>query len=342
MSAAPVHLVHGDDPVLRGDAVRALVARLLGDDDPTLAVEEFSLAGKGGGEGDGGDETDNGSLLAGALLAAATPPFGTQRRVIVVREVGALVTADVAALARYLDDPMPTTALVLVAGGGRLAPALTKAVKAAGGVEEKTSEATPDALARAARAAGVSLTAAAQRMAAERIGEDTGRVSGLVDLLASTYGDATVDVDALEPFLGAAGSVPAYKLTAALDDGDLAGALEVLARLRDNGFHPLQVMVMLHRHYQRMLRLDDPGIGDEAAAVAALGGKVKPYPAKLALRQARNLGTGGIRSAYEALARADVDLRGGSGAPEDAVLEILIARLATLSRRSAAGRNRPY
>jgi DNA polymerase-3 subunit delta len=340
MSAPPVHLVQGDDPTLRGDAVRALIAELLGSDDASLALEEFTLAAKGGGEGDGTEETDSGAVLASALLSATTPPFGTDRRVIVIREVGALVTADVAALARYLEDPMPTTALVLVAGGGRLAPALTKAVKAAGGAEIKTTEATPDALARAAKAAGVALSPAAQRRAAERIGEDTGRVAGLVDLLASTYGGATVDVDALEPFLGAAGSVPAYKLTGALDDGDLAGALDVLNRLRDSGFHPLQVMVMLHRHYQRLLRLDDPGVTDEASAVAALGGKVKPYPAKLALRQTRALGTEGIRAAYDALARADVDLRGGSGAPEDAVLEILIARLATLSRRAGAARGR--
>ena len=337
MKTPPVHLVHGDDPVMRGDAVRALVAELLGADDASLALEDFTLAARGGGEGEGAEETDSGSVLAAALLAAATPPFGTDRRVIVIREVGALVNADMAVLARYLDDPMPSTALVLVAGGGRLSPALSKAVKAAGGVEVKTSEPTPDALARAAKAAGVSLSPAAQRLAAERFGEDTGRVAGLVDLLASTYGEVTIDVDALEPFLGTAGSVPAYKLTAALDDGDLTGALEVLTRLRDSGFHPLQVMVMLHRHYQRLLRLDDPSVTDEASAVAALGGKVKPYPAKLALRQARTLGTGGIRSAYDALARADVDLRGGSGAPEDAVLEILIARLATLSRRAGAG-----
>ena len=197
-----------------------------------------------------------------------------------------------------------------------------------------------DFLTRAAKAAGVSLSPAAQRLAAERFGEDAGRVAGLVDLLASTYGEATVDVDALEPFLGTAGAVPPYKLTGALDDGDLAGALEVLARLRDSGFHPLQVMVMLHRHYQRLLRLDDPGVNDEGAAVAALGGKVKPYPAKLALRQSRALGTDGIRSAYDALTRADIDLRGGSGAPEDAVLEILIARLAMLSRRAGAARGR--
>jgi hypothetical protein len=64
---------------------------------------------------------------------------------------------------------------------------------------------------------------------------------------------------------------------------------------------------------------------------------VKPYPAGLALRQARLLGSDGLRTAYGHLAKADVDLRGATGLPEDAVLEVLIARLAGLSRRAGAG-----
>jgi DNA polymerase III delta subunit len=96
-------------------------------------------------------------------------------------------------------------------------------------------------------------------------------------------------------------------------------------------------MAVLHKHYQRMLRLDDPQVGSEQDAVAALGGKVKPYPAGLALRQARLLGADGLRTAYGHLAKADVDLRGATGLPEAAVLEVLVARLAGLSRRAGAG-----
>ena len=96
-------------------------------------------------------------------------------------------------------------------------------------------------------------------------------------------------------------------------------------------------MAVLHKHYQRMLRLDDPSIGGEQGAVEALGGKVKPYPAGLALRQSRLLGGDGLRAAYGLLAKADVDLRGATALPEDAVLEVLVARLAGLSRRAGGG-----
>ena len=47
--------------------------------------------------------------------------------------------------------------------------------------------------------------------------------------------------------------------------------------------HPLQIMGMLNGYYRRILRLDDPSLRSPADAVAALGGKVKEYPARKAL-----------------------------------------------------------
>jgi DNA polymerase-3 subunit delta len=342
VSASPaVHLVLGDDPRFRADATKALIAGLLGDDDPSLALEEFSLTARGdSGEADSAPSGDGPPIVASALSSAATPPFGTERRVIVIREVGAMSAADAEAVARYLADPSPTTALVLVGGGGRIPMALTKAVKAAGGQEIKTAPGrTGDALTTALDGADVKLTAAAAHRVSDWLGDDAGRIPALLDVLRAAYGEgARIEVDDLEPYLGEAGGVAPYHLTGAIDKGDAGGALEILHRLRGASFHPLQVMALLHRHYQRILRLDDPQVGGEQEAVAALGGKVKPYPAGLALRQARLLGGGGLRAAYGHLAKADVDLRGGTALSEDAVLEVLIARLAGLSRRAGAGR----
>ena len=343
-AAPPVHLVLGDDPRFRADATKTLIAELLGADDPSLALEEFSLAPRAdGGDTDAAPAADGPPIVATALGSASTPPFGTERRVIVIREVGAMGAADAEAVARYLADPCPTTALVLVGGGGRIPLALTKAVKAAGGVEVKsTPPKTSDALTAALDGAGVTLTGAAAHRLADWLGDDAGRIPALLDVLRAAYGEgARIDVDDLEPYLGEPGGVAPYHLTGAIDKGDTAGALEILHRLRGASYHPLQVMAVLHNHYRRILRLDDPSIGGEQDAVAALGGKVKPYPAGLALRQARLLGSDGLRTAYAHLAKADVDLRGATGLSEDAVLEILIARLAGLSRRSGAGGRTP-
>jgi DNA polymerase III subunit delta len=331
----PVYLVSGEDPNLRADALRHLVARLLGGDDPSMAVEEFDLATRGDEAEDGG----TGAAVAAALGAAQTPPFGSERRIVILREAGLLGAEDGEALAAYLADPLPTTVVVLVTGGGRLPAALTKAFKASGG-EEVTppAERTGDTLTVHLKAAGVSLSPAAVRRVSDWLGDDAGRVPALLDVLRAAYGErAQLEPDDVEPYLAESGRVAPYQLTGAIDRGDTAAALEILHRLRGaGGMHPLQVMVLLHRHYQRLLRLDDPTITGESEAVAALGGKVKPYPAALALRQSRLLGSAGVRTAYGHLAKADLDLRGATAASEDAVLEILVARLAGISRRAGA------
>ncbi len=59
------------------------------------------------------------------------------------------------------------------------------------------------------------------------------------------------------------------------------------------------------------------------------------FPARKALSTARAWGTEGAARAVELVADADVDLRGESSWPAEAVLEVLVARLARLSRRRA-------
>jgi hypothetical protein len=98
--------------------------------------------------------------------------------------------------------------------------------------------------------------------------------------------------------------------------------------------HPLQVMGMLHSYYLRVARLDDPDVRSARDAVSALGGRVKEYPARKALEAARALGSDGIRHAYDYLFAADLDIKGARAIPQEAVMEVLVARLAALHGRS--------
>ena len=182
----------------------------------------------------------------------------------------------------------------------------------------------------------------ALKLVTAHLGEDAGRVGSLVDVLRSAYGDdASLTAEDVAPYLGEAGTVPSYQLTNAIEEGDSAGALEVLDRLlnapnaRDaKPMHPLQVLSTLLSYYRRVLRLDDPSLQTAADAVAALGGRVKEFPARKALGAARALGTDGIRQAFDALHQADLDIKGARGIPADAVVEVLVVRLARLSRAS--------
>jgi DNA polymerase-3 subunit delta len=347
------YLVKGSDPALRDRVVADLVTELLGADDPTLALEDITIPGRASA-GDDGDAAPGGAdgrdaAVAAILNAAGSPPFMTEHRVVVVRDVGALTAGDVDGIVRYLDDPLDTTILVFVAGGGTVPPALTKKLKEVKAQERAPeSEKTDKVLVAAAHEAGVLLSPDAARLIASHLGDDAGRVAALVDVLAAAADPGvTLGADDVRPYLGEAGAVPSYQLTNAIEAGDPATALEILHRLltvsspqQPKPMHPLQVMGMLNGYYRRILRLDDPSLRSPADAVTALGGKVKEYPARKALGQARALGSNGIRQAFDALFQADLDLKGARGIPEQAVMEVLVVRLARLSARAGAGRSR--
>lgn len=354
--SAETYVVTGADPVLQAEALEQLLVDLVGDDDCTLAVEELTVPGRAA-PGEGESDAPTGAegrqeVIAAALNAAQSPPFMTGRRVVVLREAGNLSKEDADPLVEYLANPMDTTTVVLVAGGGRPPKSLTDALRAAEAVEVgPANERTGDVLAQHLQDAGIELGPEAAKLVTSHLGEDAGRVPQLVDLLASAFGaGATLDVADVEAYLGDAGSVPGYLLTNAIEAGDMAGSLDTLRRMltatgpgQPRPMHPLQVMGMLHSYYRRLLRLDDAGVRNPREAVAALGGRVKEYPARKALEAARALGSGGLRQAYDHLFAADLDIKGARAIPEDAVMEVLVARLAALHGRvrGASRRGRP-
>ncbi|MGA8726767.1 MAG: DNA polymerase III subunit delta [Acidimicrobiales bacterium] len=323
--ADPVYLVKGDDPSLVAQAAHVLTERLVGERDPSLVVEEF-----------GGPSVDR--LDVGAVLdACTTPPFLVDRRVVVVREAGQLTAADASRLVAYLTDPLESTSLVLVAGGGAVPPSLSKAVGKAGEVVDTsvgTGRARSQWLAVHLREGPVRLEAPAAARLGEHLGEDMGRLAGLLDTLAAAYGEgATVPLSDLEPFLGAAGSVAPWELTDAIDAGDTRGALGVLRRMLAAGGSPaLVVLASLHRHYRQLLRLDGSG-ATSADQAAELLGLRSTFPAGKALTVSRKMSTSSIARAIRLLAQADLEVRGTTALPGELVLEVLVARLSRLARQ---------
>ena len=327
MSALPAYLVRGDQGVLVTDAVKALVAELAGGNDPSLAMEELS-----------GEEYTVGALVD----AAQTPPFFGDRRIVVARDVGRFSTHDVEPLVAYLRDPMPTTSLVLVAGGGQVARPLVEAVRKAGHVVDAGvpgGKGRSTWLAARLKRAPVRLDGRAAALVGDHLGEDVDRLGSLLEMLAAAYGlGARIGPDELAPYLGGAGSVAPWELTDAIDRGDTAVALAVLRRLTGpGGRHPLVILATLHTHFARMLRLDGADAPDEAAAAALLGMTGgSTYPAKKALVQVRRLGHAPVARAIALLAEADLALKGAVEWPADVVLEVLVARLSGLARTAGA------
>jgi DNA polymerase-3 subunit delta len=352
-----IHLVKGDDPVLRVDALERLISDLLDGADRTMALEEYEVPARGAGAdpdagttggGAGGGADARQAVVELVLNAAATPPFMTDRRVVVLRDVGLLAAAEVEPLVRSFDDPLDTTELVLVAGGGRTPKALEDAVKRGGRAHVPEATKPVDVLARELEAAGLELRADAAKSVLAHVGNDAGLIPAIVETLAAAHGDDSrpLEVEQVTPYLVGGGATPVWDLTNAIEKGEPATALAVLHRMltvtsptQPKPMHPLQVLGVLHSQYRKLLALDDPAIRSAEDAAEALGGRTSPNAARFRLRQARALGTDGLRRAFDLLARADLDLKGERAIPEGVVMELLVARLAALSARAGAGRS---
>ncbi len=349
-----ITLVQGADPVLRDREVQRLVDELLGGDDRSFALDDHTLASRrraGDAAADAADDDDDargseGSTELPAFAALTTalqsPPFMTAARVVVVRDIGNATTEQAQWLAEWINDPLDGVHLVLVVGGGRVPTVLDKAAKAKAEVTGPAADQTGDVLQRELRDAHIKLTPEASKQIASHFGEDAGRIPELVELLHSTFGDrASLTLDDVELYLGEVGTAGRFDLTNFVDRGDVGSALETLHRMLTSSssaqpkpLHPMQVMASLVFHYQRLLRLDDPSIVTKEHAAAALGMK-SAGGARFPLESSKRLGTDGLREAIGLLAQAELDLRGASGLDDRTVMEVLVARLAALSRRSA-------
>ncbi len=316
------HLLSGNDESVLRTAVHELVDRLVGDGDRAMMVDEFD-----------GDEFE----LRSVVDAAQTPAFLTDKRVVVARGIERFAAADLAPMLAYLSNPLDTSDLVLVVNSGSTPKKLGDAVKAVGAVTN-TSPPTrakdrQSWISDQVAAGGLRIKPDAAAQLSAWLGEDAGRLDGILATLASTYGsDHVLSFAQIEPFLGDAGGVPPWDFTDAVDAGNTTKALTLLGRMMHaGGRHPLQIMAILHSHYANIAKLDGADARSEQDAMAATGIK-SAFPAKKALANYRRLGPGSTRRAIELLAQADLDLRGAKDLEPELVMEVLVARLSKLRR----------
>jgi len=316
-------LVTGDDASLLSEAVSKLVGELVGKRERSFVVEEFA-----------GEELD----VAAVVDACRTPPLFSDRRVVVLRDAGAFTIDQLQPLLSYLEEPMPSTKLVVAGGGGTLPAKFVNAFKQSGEVlntDVGGREAHSWVTGRLAHGP-VKLEPAAATLVEAHLGEDLNRLGALLVTLEAAYGTgARVGPEELAPYLGQPGSVPPWDLTDAIDRGEPEEALKLLHRLMEAGSrHPLVVLAIMHRHFGNILRVQSPDIATEAQAAEALGiakGR-STFPARKALDAARRLGMRGSGDAVIALADAELALKGKLDWEPEAVLEVLVARLCRLAR----------
>jgi len=243
---APLYFVVGEEAPLRDDAVAAIRAAVLGPDDANVGAFNSDVVY--------GDETEAAEILT---LCGNLPMFAT-RRLVVVKEVGALGVREAERLLPYLEAPVESTCLVLTGGkvDGRVK--FFQAFKqAAVSVDcaPLDARALPAWVQDQAGALGLRLDQAARELLIEASGGALGVLCREMEKLAAYVAPNTrVTVADVEAVQGADTGGSVHDLIDALQRRDRVSSLRSLGKVLDAGEPPLKVLGFLAACWRNMWR----------------------------------------------------------------------------------------
>jgi DNA polymerase-3 subunit delta len=210
------YYIIGDDEYQKDDAVRQLIEAAV---EP--AARDFNL-----------DVRRAGELNAEALaVLLSTPPMMAERRVVVLRDVGALKKEPRKALETYLRNPATDVLLLMTTAGGLKADAALSSASTSLQFDPLSGDRIPKWVAHhATTALGISISEPAIELLQAAVGNDLHQLAGELDKLASFVegrGDA-IGEDAVAAVVGVRRGETQSDLLDAVADRSASRALDLL------------------------------------------------------------------------------------------------------------------
>jgi DNA polymerase III subunit delta len=305
---SPLYLLCGDEPYLVERAVKKLMDRAV---DP--GFRDFNLNIFYGNECKG-DEV---------FGAAQTLPMFAERRVVLVKKGGDLSAGALEVLLPYLQDPSPSTCLILQAekvdGRKKFFAEFKKRgelIEFKRPYENQLGPYVRDEV----RAAGKKIDADAAELLAYLVGNNLQELVSQIEKLCVYCGKKElIGVAEVKAIVSDTKVESVFEFTDALGAKDLSRALRMLTTLLGDGEAPLRILGAVARHYRQLWQvraLLDRKIpsGDLAKAAG-----INPYFLKKVTDQARNYKVSELKLVFERM--LELDLAFKSGGREDALFE---------------------
>ncbi len=332
----------------QGDKALLPVFLLLGEerflvDEASRRLKEVACAGGVPGLND--DRFTAGEVPAATVIAAAKMiPMMGARRFVLVRSVdrweregdGGAASAKrdppLDALAAYAADPNPMSVLVLCADklhGQRRIVTLAKKSGFLVACDAVPKQRLAEWVVRRSRAHGHAISGAVADHLVDLVGGELGPLAEALTRLGLYVGEgAAITDDAVTTMIAPIRPGSVWALTDALSDRDLRKALRVLSEvpLRSKG-DALPLLGTITSTVRKLAKLDVALQAGEPLATAAQQAGVPPFRAAGTKEALRRLPPGTLERWLLLLARADVDLKGGTKLSERAVIESLVLAL---------------
>lgn len=261
------------------------------------------------------DTFDGESANADDIVAASnTLPFGSERRLVVVRKVDKLAKDGQERLAAYAADPSPTTVLVLVATKLAKNTKLFKAVDKAGGAAEYAAPKKadyPTEVRRLFEARGKSIDPAAAQLMVSAVGYDLRRLSAEVDKAVAYVGSSDrVTLEDVRQAVSTTAVSSVFELAEAVGERDLHASLRLSAELFDAGESVYALHALVLRRVRDLMAaraLADRGQGGSAKLAQAMG---RPeWQMRSLAKQARNYRPEELVAALRAAAQTEAKMK---------------------------------
>ena len=331
------YYICGEDDYQKNDAIRQLISAAL---DPE--ARDFNL--------DTRSSAELGAETLGVLLS--TPPMSAERRVIVLREVGALKKDARSVLDQYLTHPAPDLLLLMIGAAGSKADATLSALSTVLQFDALTGDRIPRWIThRATSELGVKISEPAIELLQAAVGSDLHQLSGELDKLASYIEGHSEEIgeDAVAAVVGVRRGETQADLLDAVADRNATRAVRlvshVLTQPKTTGVSIVMALAtqMLAISWGRA-RLDE-GLSrarlaqeyfDLLKETGAFTGRPWGSAAAVWARAAERWSRESLNRALDSLLEADVALKESRVSSEEQLLATVVLSLCAADERIAA------
>jgi DNA polymerase-3 subunit delta len=312
----PFYVVHGEEPFLRRQVLRAIRARVLGAD----------------AEGTGSVYEGDKATFAAVCDELETVPFFSERRLVIVESADPFVTRFRGNLEKKVGHWPATATLILEVKSW---PANTRLYKMVGD-EAAISCNAPAAYRLPAWCVQwcrshytKELTGPAASLLVDLAGADMGLLDRELEKLAIYVGNRPrIDADDVDKLVGQSRAENTWKIFDAIGAGQTRVALGMLDRLLDQGEEPLRLLGAFNMQLRRLAQAARLGQRGRPLASALEQAGVPPFAIRNAEQQLRHLGPRRAGQLYDWLVEMDLGLKGGSPLPPRILLETFVIKLA--------------
>lgn len=276
-----------------------------------------------------------GSDLSGGVASLTSPSLFSTHTAFVLRDIHDLDDADAQQILDFASTPDPDVAAILLHPGGAKGKRLLSGLRDLKAVTERTVTA-PKYESEFVRWARQELHGRMDDEAAtflvRAVGQDLRALAGATDQLGAVLADgAPITVEVVRRYFGGRAEVRGFDIADAAIEGKIPTALEHVRWAGVNHVAAPVIIGSFASGLRSLARLQAAPAGMRDHQLAAHVG-APPFKIKVLRRQLTGWDEAGLRAALNAVAEADIAVKGGSADPEYA-LERMILTIAR-SRRA--------